>query len=325
MNRTLRRALSSAALLLTAATAFAQSPAWPNKPIRIIVPLATGGIADQYARLIGAKLSERWGQPVVVDNRPGAGGNIGAAAVAKAAPDGYTFMMGFPGPNVVNPFLFKDMPYQPLKDLTPVVLVAEADGLLAVHPNVPVHSIADLLAQTRAHPGKFSYSSGGVGTASHLAGELFKSMAKVDIVHVPYKGNALAVTDLLGGQVQMSFATLATIVPHVRSGKLRGVAVTGAQRSTATPDLPSIAEAGLPGFAVNNWIGLLAPVGTPDTIVQQMNTEVTKILQAPEVVARMASQGESFTANSPAEFGRFLQAETNKWSNVIREAGLKAE
>lgn len=324
MLSTIRCRFVAGALLLAAALG-AQAQAWPAKPIRIIVPVATGGIADYYSRLMGPKLTELWGQPVLVENRAGGGGNIGADAVAKAAPDGYTFLMGFIGPNAVNQFLFKSMPYNTMKDLVPVAMVAEAEGLLAVHPSVPINSVADLLAQARANPGKLSYSSGGVGTSSHLAGELFKSMAKVDLIHVPYKGNAPAVADLIGGQVQMSFATLTTIVPHVRAGKLRGIAVIGGQRSQAVPNLPTIAEGGVPGFAVNNWIGLFAPAGTPSEIIRRLNAEVMKIMQAPEIAARMVQQGERFAPNTPEEFGRFIRAEADKWEKVIRDAGIKAE
>ena len=324
MLNPIRHALAAGALLLAAAAA-AQAQAWPTKPIRIIVPVATGGIADYYSRLLGPKLTEAWGQPVLVENRAGGGGNIGADAVAKSPPDGYTFLMGFIGPNAVNQFLFKSMPFSTMKDLVPVAMVAEAEGLLAVHPSVPINSVADLLAQARANPGKLSYSSGGVGTSSHLAGELFKSMAKVDIIHVPYKGNAPAVADLIGGQVQMSFATLTTIVPHVRAGKLRGIAVIGSQRSQAVPNLPTIAEGGVPGFAVNNWIGLFAPAGTPADIIRRLNAEVMKHMQAPEVAARMVQQGERFAPNTPEEFGRFIRAEADKWEKVIKEAGIKAE
>jgi tripartite-type tricarboxylate transporter receptor subunit TctC len=233
--------------------------------------------------------------------------------------------MGFIGPNAVNQFLFKSMPFNPQRDLMPVAMVIEAEGLLAVHPSVPIHSVQDLLAQARANPGKLTYSSGGIGTSSHLAGELLKSMAKVDIVHVPYKGNALAVGDLLGGQVQMSFATLPTIVPHVRAGKLRGIAVIGAQRSAAAPNLPTIAESGVPGFSVNNWIGLFAPAGTPNDIVRRLNAEVMKIMKLPEVARRMDVEGERFTPNTPEEFGRFIRAEVEKWEKVIKDAGLKAD
>jgi tripartite-type tricarboxylate transporter receptor subunit TctC len=318
---------AAAVLLVAAAGAQAQAPAqaWPTKPIRIVVPVATGGIADNYSRVIGRKLTETWGQPVIVENRAGGGGNIGADVVAKAPPDGYTLLMGFIGPNAVNQFLFKSMPFDTLKDFAPIAMVSEAEGLLAVNPSVPIHSVADLLAQARANPGVLTYASGGVGTSSHLAGELFKSMAKVDLVHVPYKGNAPAVTGLIGGEVQMSFATLTTIVPHVRAGKLRGVAVIGGQRSEATPNLPTIAESGVPGFEVNNWIGLFAPAGTPPEIVRRLNAEVMKIMQSPEIAGRMAQQGERFTPNTPEDFARFIRAEVAKWEKVVRDAGLKAE
>ena len=319
------RLAAAAAALLVAGTTGAMAQGWPGKPIRFIVPVATGGIADYYSRVIGPKLQDALGQPVVVENRAGGGGNIGADAVAKAAPDGYTFLMGFIGPNAVNQFLMKNMPFNPQRDLIPVALVIEAEGMLAVHPNTPITSVKDLLAQARANPGKLSYSSGGIGTASHLAGELFKSMARVEIVHVPYKGNALAVGDLLGGQVQMSFATLPTIVPHVRAGKLRGIAVIGAERSAAAPGLPTIAESGVPGFSVNNWIGLFAPAGTSNEIVRRMNSEVMRIMKLPEIARRMEVEGERFTPNTPEEFGRFLRSEVEKWEKVIREAGLKAD
>ncbi len=316
--------LAVATLLMAAATT-ALAQAWPGKPMRFVVPVATGGIADFYSRAIGAKLTEAWGQPVVVENRAGGGGNIGADVVAKSAPDGYTFLMGFIGPNAVNQFLFKSMPFNPKRDFVPVAMVIEAEGLLAVHPGVPINNVQDLLAHARANPGKLSYSSGGIGTASHLAGELFKSMAKVDIVHVPYKGNALAVGDLLSGQVQMSFATLPTIVSHVRAGKLRGIAVIGSQRSAAAPELPTIAESGVQGFSVNNWIGLFAPTGTSNEIVRRMNAEVMRIMQLPEIAARMGVQGERFTRNTPEEFARFIRTDMEKWEKVIKEAGLKAD
>lgn len=313
------------AVAMVVAAGGAQAQEWPAKPIRIIVPVATGGIADYYSRVIGRRLTEAWGQSVVVENRPGGGGNIGADAVAKAAPDGYTFLMGFIGPNAVNQFLFKNMPFDTLNDFAPVAMVSEAEGMLAVHPSVAIQSVSDLLAQARANPGKLTYSSGGVGTASHLAGELFKSMAKVDIVHVPYKGNAPAVADLIGGQVQLSFATLTTVVPHVRAGKLRGIAVIGAQRSLAMPELPTVAESGVPGFAVNNWIGLFAPAGTPDAIIRRVNAEVMKIMQEPDIAARMVQQGERFTPNSPEDFDRFRRGEIARWEKVIKEAGLAAD
>lgn len=302
-----------------------QAQAYPTKSARIVVPVATGGIADYYSRVIARHLSETWGQPVVVENRPGGGGNIGADLVAKSAPDGYNLVMGFLGSHAVNQFLFAKMPYDTQKDFAPVAMVIEAEGLLAVHPTVQVQTVADLLAMARAHPGKLSYASGGVGTASHLAGELFKSMTKTDIVHIPYKGNAPAIADLLGGQTHLTFATLPTIIPHVRAGKLRGIAVIGSTRSAAAPSLPTVAEAGVPGFSVNNWIGLFARAGTPPEIVRRWNAEVNRIMQLPEVQRRMEVEGERYTPNTPEQFAQFLRAETAKWEKVVKDAGLKAE
>ena len=329
--RSALRALSTlsmlGAVLSVSATAFAQSPAasYPSKPIRIIVPVATGGIADVSSRLIGARLTELWGQPVIVENKAGGGGNIGADVIAKSPPDGYTLVMGFVGPHAVNPSLFKQMPFDPVKDFTPVVMVMEAEGLLAVNPTVvSVKSVSELIAMAKANPGKLSYSSGGIGTSSHLAGELFKSMAKVDIVHVPYKGNVPSITDLIGGQVGLSFATMPTVLPHVKSGKLRGIAVIGRDRSPAAPELPTIAET-VPGFTVNNWIGLFAPAGTPSDIVQKLNAAVTSIMETPEVQKRLESEGAKFVRKTPEEFGQFQRAEMAKWSKVLMDAGIQPE
>ncbi len=303
----------------------AQAQTYPAKPVRIVVPVATGGIADYYSRVIARHVSEAWGQPVVVENRPGGGGNIGADLIAKSAPDGYNLVMGFLGSHAVNQFLFAKMPYDTQKDFAPVAMVIEAEGLLAVHPTVQVQTVADLLAMARAHPGKLSYASGGVGTASHLAGELFKSMTKTDMVHIPYKGNAPAIADLLGGQTHLTFATLPTIIPHVRAGKVRGIAVIGSTRSAAAPNLPTVAEAGVPGFSVNNWIGLFARAGTPPEIVRRWNAEVNRIMQLPEVKRRMDVEGERYTPNTPEQFAQFLRAEMAKWEKVVKDAGLKAE
>jgi tripartite-type tricarboxylate transporter receptor subunit TctC len=319
-------ALRTLAALVAALLALsAQAQTYPAKPVRIVVPVATGGIADYYSRVFAKHLSEAWGQPVLVENRPGGGGNIGADLVAKSVPDGYNLVMGFLGPLAVNQFLFAKMPYDTQKDFAPVAMVIEAEGLLAVHPTVQVQTVGDLLAMARAHPGKLSYASGGVGTASHLAGELFKSMTKTDIVHIPYKGNAPAIADLLGGQTHLTFATLPTIIPHVRAGKLRGIAVIGSTRSAAAPSLPTIAEAGVPGFSVNNWIGLFARAGTPPEIVRRWNVEVNRIMQLPEVQRRMEVEGERYSPNTPEQFAQFLRAETAKWEKVVKDAGLKAE
>ena len=315
-------ALGATALLVQAATAGAQT--WPSKPIRIIVPIAAGGIADTFSRVIGIKLTEVWGQPVIVENKPGGGGNIGADLVAKAAPDGYTLLMGFVGPNAVNPGLFKQMPFDAQRDFAPIALVMEAEGLLAVNPSVPVHNVPELIALARARQGKLAYSSGGIGTSSHLAGELFKSMAKVDVVHVPYKGNSPAITDLLGGQTQMIFATMPTVLPQVKAGRLRAIAVLGAERAPALPDIPTIAET-IPGFAVSNWIGLFAPAGTAPEIVARLNAEVQKIMQQPDVQKRLESEGARFIPTTPESFAAFQKGEAAKWAKAIREAGIKAE
>ena len=321
----LRIAATALAALALAAPVQSQTPAYPSKPIRIIVPVAAGGIGDYYARLIGAKWLDTWGQAVLVENRTGGGGNIGSDFVAKAPADGYTLLIGFVGPQAVNQFMFKSMPYDTSRAFAPVAMIIEAEGMLAVHPSVAVHTVDDLLALARAKPGALSYASGGVGTASHLAGELFKSMTKVDMVHIPYKGNAPAIADVIGGQVQLTFATLPTVIPHVRAGKLRGVAVIGGSRSAAAPQLPTIAESGVPGFAVNNWIGLFAPAGTPPEIIRKVNAEVMRIMRLPEIARRMEVEGERFTLNTPEEFAQFIRADTERWSKVVREAGIKAD
>ena len=320
-----RIALALLATLLThLAAAPASAQAYPSRPIRIIVPVATGGIADYYSRLIGTRLTEAWGQPVVVENRPGGGGNIGADLAAKAAPDGYTLVMGFVGSHAVNPLIFDKMPYDPQRDFVPVAMVIEAEGLLAVHPSLPVTTVGELIDHARKNPGKLSYASGGVGTSSHLAGELFKSMTKTFMVHIPYRGNAPAITDLLGGQAHLAFATLPTVIPHVRAGKLRGIAVIGDARSAAAPQLPTVAET-VPGFSVNNWIGLFAPTGTPPEVVRKLNAEVMRIMQLPEVRRRMEVEGERHTPNAPEQFGQFVRDEVAKWSKVVKAAGIRAE
>lgn len=321
----IRGAIFLAAALMAPSQAMAQAQNYPAKAIRIVVPVATGGIADYYSRVFSAKLLEAWGQPVVVENRAGGGGNIGSEVVAKSPPDGYTLLMGFVGPQAVNQFLFKAMPFDAQTAFAPVVMVIEAEGLLAVHPSLPVTTVAELLALARNKPGTLSYASGGVGTASHLAGELFKSMTKADMVHIPYKGNAPAIADVIGGQTQLTFATLPTVIPHVRAGKLRGIAVVGSSRSAAAPQLPTIAESGVPGFAVNNWIGLFAPAGTPPEIVRKLNAEVMRIMRLPDISRRMEVEGERFTPNTPEEFAAFVRTETAKWEKVVRDAGLKAE
>ena len=303
---------------------YAQAGAYPNHQIKIISPFATGGIADGFSRIIAQGLSESFGQPVIVENKAGGGGNIGADFVAKSPADGYTLIMGSIGTHAVNPYLVKNMPYDPLKDFVPVVFVLDAEGLLAVNPNLPVKNVAELIAYLKANPGKVSYGSGGIGTASHLAGELFVMTTKVDMTHIPYKGNALAITDLIGGQTQVMFATMPTILPYVKSDKLRGLAVTGAGRDPSMPDLPSISET-LPGFDVKNWIGLFAPAGTPPAVVKKLHDEVAKIMQQPAVQKKLEAEGAKYYAMTPEAFGVFQKKESVRWGKIIKSAGIKPE
>jgi tripartite-type tricarboxylate transporter receptor subunit TctC len=319
----LRTILALCFALLAAPAAFAQQ-SYPQKPIRLVVPFPAGGIADLFARIIGGRFSESWGQPVVVENRAGAGGNIGADIVAKAPADGYTLLMGSIGTQAVNVSLFSNMPYDPAKDFTAVALVVEAESLLALHPSVAANTPAELIALARAQPGKLTYGSAGVGTTSHLAGELFKSMAGVDVTHVPYKGNVPAITDLLAGQTSMVFATMPTVLPHVKAGKLKGIAVLGTNRSPAAPEVPTMAEA-LPGFEVNNWIGVFGPAGLPAAITAKLNAEIFSLMRAPEVQQRLITEGARFTPMTPAQFSAFVAAETAKWGKLIREVGIRAD
>jgi len=324
-RRTLLAALATTITATLPGAVVAQAASYPNKPIRIIVPFAVGGIADTFGRTIGIKLTEAWGQPVVIDNRTGAGGNIGADLVAKAPPDGYTLVMGNNGTHAVNVSLFKTIPFDPIKDFVPVAHVLEAEGLLVVNPSIKANSVREVLEMARAQPGKLSYASGGLGTTSHLAGELFKSTGKVDIVHVPYKGNSPAIADLLSGQTQMSFATMPTVLPHVKAGKLRALASIGLARTVALPDVPTVAESGLPGFEVSNWIGLFAPAGTPSEIVAKLNAEVQKIMQSPDVQKRLETEGARFIPTTPGQFGSFQRDELAKWAKIIKDANIKAE
>ena len=297
---------------------------YPAKPIKVIVPFPVGGIADIYSRLIGNRWSEAWGQPVLVENRTGAGGNIAAEMVAKAAPDGYTLVMGSLGTHAVNVSLFSKLPYDPVRDFVPVALALEAEGLLVVHPSVPAQSVAELIAYARSKPGALTYASAGAGTASHLAGELFKAMAKVDMLHVPYKGNVPAITDLLAGQTALLFGTMPTVLPHAKAGKLRALATIGTARSAAAPELPTVAES-LPGFEVNNWVGLFAPAGTPPEIVGKLNGEVQRFMQSKEITARLTAEGARFIPMTPEQFGSFVKAEIAKWGPVVRASGARAD
>jgi tripartite-type tricarboxylate transporter receptor subunit TctC len=313
-----------AVLFLVAGAGHTLAQNYPTKPIRIIIPFPIGGIADVFARILGGKFNEAWGQPVVVENRAGAGGNIAAEFVAKSPPDGYTLVVGSIGTHAVNVSLFKKIAFDPVRDFTPISMMLEAEGLLVLHPSVPAKNIKELIALAKARPGQIVYASAGNGTAGHLSGELLKSMAKVDLVHVPYKGNVPAITDLIGGQTSLLFATMPTVLPHVKSGRLNAIAVTGAKRSPAAPELPAIAET-LPGYDVTNWVGAFAPAGTPRDIVSKLHAEIVRVMQAPDIQKRLLTEGAKFTPLSPEQFGGFVKSEIAKWAKVIQEAGIRVD
>jgi tripartite-type tricarboxylate transporter receptor subunit TctC len=318
-----RRAFLAAALALFAGGASAQ--AWPSKPIRIVVPFTPGGSTDILGRAIGQKLAESLGQQVIVENRPGAGGSIGAEAVARAAPDGYTLLMGHIGTLAVNPTLYPKLGYDPVKSFVPVAWVARVTNVLVVNPSVPAANVQELVKLARAQPGRLRYASGGNGSAAHLAVEYFKLQTQTDIVHVPYKGTGPAVTDLLGGQVEMMMSGAPALLPHVRAGKLRALGISSLQRAESFADLPTIAEAGVAGFEALQWYGLVAPAGTPEPIVARLNAEVNRALLTPELKTRLVSEGAEAAPATPQAFGAFIAAEIERWRPVIQKAGLRAE
>ena len=312
-------------LLCSAMDAFAQAPAYPTKPIRLVVPFPAGGATDILARAVAQKLTEAWGQAVVVDNRPGAGGNIGSELVAKATPDGYTLEMGTVGTHAINASLYAKMPYDHVKDFAPVILVAGVPNVLVVTPSLPANSVQELIAYAKANPGKLNFASSGSGTSIHLSGELFKVMAGVEMTHIPYKGSAPALQDLIGGQVQLMFDNLPPSLPQIKSGKLRALGVTTATRSAALPDTPTIAESGLPGFEASSWFGVLAPAGTPPAIVAKLNTEIARWLATPEAREKLVALGATAAGGTPEDFARHIAAETAKWAKVVKDSGAKVD
>jgi tripartite-type tricarboxylate transporter receptor subunit TctC len=312
--------------LLACALAFAaQAQSWPSKPIKMVVPFSAGGSTDTVARIIGEKLTPRLGQPVVVENKAGAGGSLGSDFVAKSPPDGYTYLVGTSSTMAIAPWVYTKLPYNPTRDLTPVTLLGTADIIVVVHSSMPIRNTAQLLAYARATPGKLTFASGGNGSISHLLGEYFKSMAKVDMLHVPYKGDAGMVTDMLGGQVNMAFGTAVAWLPHVKSGKVAAVAVTNPKRSTTLTDLPTLNESGVPGYEAVQWFGIAAPTGTPPEIVARMHAEIKAVLAMPEVQKRFTELGFDVVGNTPAEFGQFLRDENAKWKKIAEIAGTKLD
>ena len=298
---------------------------FPAKPARIVVPFPAGGPLDTTARAIAQRLSESWGQGVVVENKPGAGGNIGADFVAKSPADGYTVVMGALSTHAVNPSLYAKMPYDAQKDFAPITRVAITPNVLVVNPALPVHSVRELIAYAKANPGKLSFGSGSNGSAGHLAGELFKVDAGIDMVHVPYKGAAPAMQALLAGDTQLMFDNLASAMQQVKAGKLRALAVTTAQRSKLAPDLPTMAEAGVGGFDISTWFGLLAPAGTPPDIVAKWHADVARILSAPDMRERLAAQGAEAAPDTPVEFARFIASEIAKYARIVKASGAKVD
>jgi tripartite-type tricarboxylate transporter receptor subunit TctC len=308
------------ALAFAASPLFAQD--YPNKAVRVIIPFAAGGSSDTVGRLIAQKLTASMGQTFVIENRPGAGGNLGADLVAKSRPDGYTLL--FPsGSFTVNVSLYEKLPYDPLKDFEPIIHVCMVNGILVAHPSVKATNVQELIALARAQPGAINFGSAGNGTMLHLAGEMFKEAAKVDITHVPYKGSGPALADLLGGQVQVMFANMPGTLQHVKAGRLRVLAHTGDKRSAALPEVPTIAEAGLTGYRAATYFGVLAPAGTPREIISKLNAEFAKALASPDLVEHLRSEGADIVAGSPEQFREFLKSEVERWAPIIRAAGIK--
>jgi tripartite-type tricarboxylate transporter receptor subunit TctC len=313
------------AIAMLAGSLSALGQTYPSRPLRIVVPFPPGGGTDIGTRIVAQKLQEAWGQAVVVENKPGAAGIVGTELTARSAPDGYTFMMGNIGTHAINVSLYKKLSYDPVKDFAPVSMVADLPLLLLVHPSVPANTVKELIALAKSQPGKLNFSSSGAGGSMHVAAELFKSMAGVDMVHIPYKGGAPAVADLISGQVALSFSTVLETIQHVKAGKVRALAVTNDHRSIALPDLPTIAEAGLPGYQSISWLALFAPAGTPKDIVNKVSAETVRILKLPDVKERLLAQGAEPIGSTPEQLAAILAADLAKYAKVIRESGYKPE
>ena len=298
---------------------------WPARPIRLIVPFAIGGGGDVVGRIIGQRMSEQLGRPLVIDNRSGAGGTLGVDLAAKAAPDGYTLLLGNVGPVAVGPALYPKLPYDPVRDFAPVTMIASFPNLLVANPALPFKSVPELVAYAKSRPGQLNFASAGTGTSTHLAAELFKSVAGIDVVHVPYKGGAAAMTDIIAGQVAYYFGTMPSSLPLARAGKLRALAVTSLQRSTAAPDVPTIAESGYPNFETAAWYGFMFPAGTPREIIAKTNAATLVVLALPDIRERLVHEGSEPMGNTPAQFGAYIKSEIVKWGAVVKAANLKAD
>ena len=323
MQRSTISRLAGAALAMTL-SALGAAQDYPAKAVRIIVPFASGGGTDLSARIIAQKLSESLGANFVVDNRPGAAGIVGTESVAKSKPDGYALLV-VSSSHAINPAMYPKLPYDTARDFAPVSLLLSGPTLLVAHPSLPAKNARELIALAKSRPGTLTFASAGHGTPPHMAGELFKSMARVDILHIPYKGNGPAYTDLIAGQVSLMFPNIATSLPYVKSGRMRALGVGGKQRSTIAPEIPTIAESGLPGYEMSSWFGLLAPAGTPPAVVNRLQQEIAKIFKQPEVREKLSAQGVEPVGGTPQEFTAFLNAETTQWAKVIKSSELKPE
>ena len=313
------------ALLFAALAATTQAQTFPSKPIRLICPFPPGGAVDIASRAIAAEMSKTLGQQVTVENRPGAGGNIGGAEVARAAPDGYTMLMTTSGIQAINPVLYPKMQYDPNKDLAPIAVLVSLANVLVVNPAVKANSVTELIALAKAQPGKMTYASSGSGTSIHMSAELFKQLTKIDIVHVPYKGSAPALTDLIGGQVNLMFDNIPSALPHIKAGRLHALATTGARRDPTLPDLPTVAEAGVKGYESGVWFGLAAPAGTPKEIVAKLADEALKATKSPDYVKRMTEVGYVIVGAGPDQMAEMTRAEINRWGPVVKSSGATAD
>jgi tripartite-type tricarboxylate transporter receptor subunit TctC len=298
---------------------------YPVKPIRIIVPFPAGGSADIMARVVGQKMTESWGQPAVIDNRSGAGGNIAAELAAKSAPDGYTLFLCTVGTHAVHQTLYAKLAFDPLKDFSPVAYIAGVPNVVVVHPSLPVTSVTELIAFIKARPGRINFGSSGAGSSVHMSGEMLKVMAGLEMTHVPYKGNPQAVTDLMAGQIELMITNMPSVIPYIQSGRLRALAVTTKARSPALPDLPTMEEAGVSGYESSAWFGLVSPAAVPRDVVRKLNAEVVRIVGLEDVKRNLASQGAYPVAMTPEEFGAFMKAETAKWAKIVRASGARAD
>ncbi len=322
---TVRRLAGAALLALGFVLAGAASAEFPDKPIRLVVPFPAGGGADNLARIIMPRVSQALGKPIVIDNRPGAGGNVGAEIVARSAPDGYTLLYGTNGTHSINQALYANLGFDPVRDFAPVSRMTVIAALLFVHPSLPVNSVQELIRHARSHPGQVTFASAGNGTTSHLAGELFRTMAGIEIVHVPYRGGAAAAADVMGGQVSMMIDVMPNAYPLVRGGRVRGLAVSTAQRVPSAPELPTIAESGLPGFEVSAWDGVLAPAGTPAPVVERLNLAIREALADPLVIDALRAAGAQPIPGSPADFARHIATSTERWGKVVRQSGARVD